>query len=516
MAKTSKTRVKFSLRAKIIWLILILIAFIMILMYRSILKDERKSLTAQMQAGGGAVATLLANNSQVALANALSAVSLGGPITQSTYEKISYFDLGFSDTLDKIIQQKDIIYAVIVNKFDRVVGHSRTDKDIPENSLYKPIGTVQLYKDLYKDGTPLKPINQDYKGKFYNPKSGKYEEGEILDISFPLVVDLNVTSLKAYEGEVHIGLSKKSIYKAIRSAEAKLQQVSLLAFIIGVIGALILAGIIIGPINKLVLAMGLVAEGNLKQKVKVRTGDEIQLLANSFNSMTDGLAKYVSPGLVKKLMKNPSSLALGGGYKRMTMLFCDIRNFTGTSEKMQPDEVVQFLNEYLDDMTKVVLKYGGDIDKYVGDEIMALYGIFDDDEANLADYAKQAVRTAVGMNQALIAFDERQEARGRVQIRMGTGINTGDVILGNMGSTERMDYTVIGDNVNLAARLCDNAGKDYKEDNGNIVHLRNILITEDTYELVKDIVAVDDKVIFIRVKGKEKPIKIYQVYDVKE
>jgi len=193
----------------------------------------------------------------------------------------------------------------------------------------------------------------------------------------------------------------------------------------------------------------------------------------------------------------------------------DIRSFTSISEKMRPDEVVSMLNEYLDIMSKIVIKHGGEIDKYIGDAILAHFGMFDPNDDKLAENAKTALRVVVEMNQALIPFNERRKSTGTIPLRFGVGIHTTDIIVGNIGSTERMDYTVIGDGMNLTARLCDNAGKDYKEDNGNVSHLRNILMTEATYELVKDIAIVDDKIIHIRVKGKEKPIKIYQAYDIR-
>ncbi len=506
--------IKISLRSKIIALIIVVIVIIMAFVYRTILQDEKNALIDSVKNNGGALATLLANNTRIALANALLDKAGSGGITEQTYEKLNYFDLGFSETLDQMIAQKDIVYAAIINKFGKVVGHSKTDHEIIENTAYKALDTIRLYKDAYVDGETLKPMTQDYTGDYYDPKSKKIVTGDVLDVAFPMVVDIRANSIKAYEGEVHIGISKASINQTVRQAEAKLQGVSLLSLLFGIIASILLSSLIISPINKLVAAMGKISNGDLKQKVVVHSKDEVELLATSFNRMTDGLSKYVSAGLVKKLMKQ-EGLLLGGAYKKMTMMESDIRNFTGTSEKLTPEEVVTYLNEYLDLMTKVIMKFGGEVDKYIGDAIVAHFGIFDPLEANLVEHTKNAVRAAVAMNQAMIPFNEKRQSRGLGTVRMGVGINTGDVILGNMGSTERMDYTVIGDNMNLTARLCDNAGKDIKEDNGNVVHLRNIIITEPTYEMVKDIVVVEDKVVHIRVKGKEHPIKIYQVFDVR-
>lgn len=507
--------IKISLRTKIIWLIVLVVAIIMLFTYNTILRDERAALIASMESSGGALATLLANNSRVALNNALLDESRSGNITQDTYERLDYFGLGFADTLDQMIDQKDMMYAVIINRFGMVVSHSKSEPVVNENSPYKPLNdNLKLYRDIYVEGDPIRPIFQQYQGGYFDPKLKKNVEGELLIVAFPMVVDAKVNSLKAYEGEVQIGISKDSINKTIRNAEAKLQGVALVSLLIGIFSAIILASIIISPIKKLVTAMGKITNGDLKQKVLVKTGDEVQLLATSFNRMTDGLSKYVSAGLVKRLMKQ-EGLSLGGSYKKVTIMESDLRNFTGTSEKMKPDEVVSYLNEYLDVMTKIVLKYGGEVDKYIGDAILAQFGLFDPNLDNLPEHTKNCIRACVEMNQAMIQFNERQLERGRGLVRFGVGVNTGDIIVGNMGSTERMDYTIIGDNMNLTARICDHAGKDHKEENGNVVHLRNILITEPTYELVKDIAVVEDKIIHLKVKGKEKPIKVYQVYDVR-
>jgi len=506
--------IKLSLRSKIIWLIVMVIVIIMLFVYRTILRDEREALFDSMKNSGGALATLLANNSRVALVKALLDESVDGRINEQTYAQLNYFELGFAETLDQMIEQKDIVYAVIINKFGNVVGHSKTEPEVIENTPYHPLGTIQNFKTSYVEGDPIRPLIQDYNGEYYDPKLKQVVTGEILDVAFPMVVDIKVNTLRAYEGEVHIGISKATINKTLRQAEAKLQGVAILSLLIGIFFAIILASIIISPIKKLVTAMGKISNGDLKQKVIVKTGDEVQLLATSFNRMTDGLSKYVSAGLVKRLMKQ-EGLSLGGSYKKVTIMESDLRNFTGTSEKMKPDEVVSYLNEYLDIMTKIVLKYGGEVDKYIGDAILAEYGLFDPNIENLQEHTKNCIRACVEMNQAMIQFNEKQIERGRNVVRFGVGINTGDIIVGNMGSTERMDYTIIGDNMNLTARICDHAGKDHKEDNGNIVHLRNILITEPTYELVKDIAVVEDKIVHIKVKGKEKPIKVYQVYDVR-
>ena len=512
----SKKEIKFSLRSKIILLILILIGLLMVILYSTILKDERKALTDLTISGGGSIAKTLAINAWNVFYPHLLDVKPDGNFDEASYEKLNYFDINFTESLDQLVQQKDIVYAVVLNKFGKIIGHSKSEKIIPENSPWDPLPGIKTYKELYNPGEPVNFIVQDYSGEYYDPKIMRYVTGDLVDISFPMLSSFkNVKDLSLYEGEVHIGISKDTIYNVLRNAEAKLQGVSLIAALIGLLGSILLAGIIISPILKLVQAMGRVAKGDIKQKVVVKTKDEVELLAVSFNRMTEGLSKYVSAGLVKRMMEHPEALTLGGSYKRLTMMESDIRNFTGTSEKMKPDEVVKYLNEYLDIMSKVIIKHGGEIDKYIGDAIVAHFGLFDPDDKNIPEHAKNAIYAAVAMNKALDEFNKKRAAEGLYPVRMGIGLNTGDVILGNMGSTERMDYTVIGDPMNLTARLCDNAGKDFFEPNGNVIHLKNILISETTYELVRDLVVVDNKVVSLKVKGKEKPVKVYQVLDVK-
>jgi class 3 adenylate cyclase len=515
--KDPRKEIKLSLRTKIIALILLLVSVIMAFVYSTILKDERLALTDLTVSGGGAIATTLAINSWNVFNDKLLKEQPDGNFTEDTYAALDYFDINFTESLDQLVQQKDIVYAVVVNKFGRVVSHSKQESRVKEMSLWTPLPGIRSYKELFRSGAGIKFIAQDYSGAFYNPKTGQNDTGEIIDISFPILSNMkNAQDLSLYEGEVHLGISKDSIFQVLRNAKAKLQGVSALSVLFGILGAIILAALIISPILKLVQAMGKVAMGDMKQRVQVRTQDEIQLLANSFNRMIDGLSKYVSAGLVTKLMGHQDALTLGGSNKRVTIMESDIRNFTGTSENMTPAEIVEYLNEYLDIMSKVVLKFGGEIDKYIGDAILAHFGLFDATEESLAEHTKNAVRATVAMNQALIPFNEKRQQQGRHPIRFGVGINTGEVTVGNIGSTERMDYTVIGDNMNLTARICDHAGKDFKEENGNVVHLRNILITESTYELVKDIVVVEDKFVHLKVKGKVKPVKVFQVYDVRE
>ena len=206
--------------------------------------------------------------------------------------------------------------------------------------------------------------------------------------------------------------------------------------------------------------------------------------------------QYLSPSVINEIMKNPDALALGGKRQEMTVLFSDIRGFTTISEASSPEEIVALLNEYLTKMTEIVFKYQGTLDKFIGDAVMAFWNA----PIPQKDHPGRAVMCAVEMIEELKILQEKWRAEKKPIIDIGIGVNTGDMVVGNMGSIERMDYTVIGDNVNLGARL-ESLNKEYKT---------HIIISESTYNHVKDIVKTKP-LGSAKVKGKEKLVQIYNV-----
>jgi len=206
------------------------------------------------------------------------------------------------------------------------------------------------------------------------------------------------------------------------------------------------------------------------------------------------LERFLSSSIVERILANPGEVHLGGENQIATILFADIRSFTRMSEKMEPQEIVELLNEFFTLMTDTIFENGGTLDKYLGDGIMALFG------APLAkpDDAVRAVKTAVEMQQALARLNASWEARGKRIWTMGLGVNTGPVTAGNIGSAKRMDYTVIGDTVNLSSRLCSNASGG------------QVLISESTCREVKGAFPAR-RLEPIRVKGKESPVDVYEV-----
>ncbi|HHM23474.1 MAG TPA: adenylate/guanylate cyclase domain-containing protein [Bacteroidetes bacterium] len=206
--------------------------------------------------------------------------------------------------------------------------------------------------------------------------------------------------------------------------------------------------------------------------------------------------KYVSQNVVEKMLESGEYPTFGGERKVLTVLFSDIRQFTNFSEKHSPDEVVQRLSEYLTEMTEIILAHDGTLDKYVGDEIMAVFGA----PFFFKDHAAKACRAAIGMMKRLGELRARYAARNGEYFNIGIGIHTGEMVVGNLGSRQLFDYTVIGDAVNLGARL----------EGLNKFYGTNIIISEDTLQAAgRGVIARELDI--VRVKGKELPIRIYEL-----
>ncbi len=206
---------------------------------------------------------------------------------------------------------------------------------------------------------------------------------------------------------------------------------------------------------------------------------------------------YLAPGVIEQIIENPDILALGGENREITIFFSDIASFSSISERLSPPDLVKLLNEYLSEMTDIILSYNGTIDKYIGDAIMAFYGA----PVMLEDPALKACYAAIDMKKRLRELQEEWKNQGKSEvISARMGLNTGMAVVGNMGSRTRMDYTAMGDSVNLASRL-EGANKYYGT---------NAMISESTYAFVKDNVEAR-KLDVIRVVGKKEPVGIYEL-----
>jgi adenylate cyclase len=206
--------------------------------------------------------------------------------------------------------------------------------------------------------------------------------------------------------------------------------------------------------------------------------------------------RYVPREVVRELVRHPEKVKLGGQRRELTVLFCDLEGFTTICEGMPPEQVVEFLNEYLTVMTEIVQSERGIIDKYEGDLIMAEFGI----PLAMPDHALRACRTAFRMQRRLDELREQWEAEGKPSLRARVGIGSGTMVFGNVGSSQAFDYTVLGDVVNLASRL-EGANKTYGT---------SVMINERTHELVREHIVVRE-IDLLLVKGKQHPEKCFEL-----
>jgi class 3 adenylate cyclase len=206
------------------------------------------------------------------------------------------------------------------------------------------------------------------------------------------------------------------------------------------------------------------------------------------------LARYLSPQIVDQVIRRDMQVNLGGDRKVVTVLFSDIRNFTQIAETLPPDQLIQLLNEYFTEMARVIFENQGSLDKYIGDAIVAVFGSL----IPLENSAEAAVRTAIQMMREMVGLNKKWTDQYGFNMEMGIGINTGEVFLGNIGSPERMEFTVIGDTVNVAARFSGAA------------KARQILISQETESRVETTFRIQ-KLPAISVKGKSEEIPLYEV-----
>ncbi len=208
------------------------------------------------------------------------------------------------------------------------------------------------------------------------------------------------------------------------------------------------------------------------------------------------LSQFFSPEVLREVVRHRDDNSLGSTRRLVTVLFSDIRGFTTLSERLEPEQVAEMLREYLTEMTEIVFKHGGTVDKYIGDCVMALYNVpFPD-----PDHAAKAVRTGLEFQEKTLEVSKRWEEKLGVRIRNGVGINTGEAVVGTLGSRQRLEYTAIGDTINLGARL-ESITKDY--------HV-GIIISEDTHKLLKG-EFMTRELGEVLVKGKSQPVKIFAV-----
>lgn len=317
-------------------------------------------------------------------------------------------------------------------------------------------------------------------------------------------------TLDIQEGEAGEGIAilQRSLDAAL-APYLRLRTLMLILFGIGLVlssaGAALIARGLSRPVELLVKSAHRIESGDYSQGVDIRRKDEIGTLAHSFNTMVKGLAerdkvqkllgKVVSREIADELLSK--KIELGGEEREVTVLFSDVRSFTNLCEGVSPEEILDLLNRYLTRMSAAVEGEGGVVDKYIGDAIMALFGA----PIQHADSPERAVRCSLKMHRELVELNKQLLLDQQLPLAIGVGINTGNVVAGNMGSKNRLNYTVIGDGVNLASRL-EGLTKYYGVDT---------IISESTRAQCPSMTFRE--LDLVRVKGKTEPVAIYQPLD---
>jgi class 3 adenylate cyclase len=254
--------------------------------------------------------------------------------------------------------------------------------------------------------------------------------------------------------------------------------------------------VLTGPIVDMSERAQELSAGKLETRMLVRGRDEIGQLSHAVNRMLDTLTRYLPMKLVSQILGSSSDLKLGGSVVAVTAFFSDIAGFTTIAEKLTPEQTVALLNEYLSTMTDIIEDSGGTVDKYVGDAVVAFWGA----PVKVADHAVQACEAALRQREALARLQEKWRAEGKPEIRIRIGLNTGEVLVGNMGSSRRFSYTIMGDSVNLASRL----------EGANKIYGTGIMLGETTWQSVKGSFECR-RLDRVKVVGKSIAVSVYEL-----
>ncbi len=413
--------------------------------------------------------------------------------------------------------ERDIVYQVIAKPIvfrEEIHGVVICGKRIDENTLSRLKKISGLDLALYSTegvhastlpAAQVQALTTFIKSSDYEINRDVHEtflENEKF-LSMPLPI---LAKVSPAEGGFIVLKSLTQELKFISKLRITLFSVGGIVLLIAVGFSFLLSRGITRPIKKLAMAARVIGMGQLDTKVKIRTGDELEQLGNAFNDMAKGLKerdfikstfeRYVSHTVAKEIIKNPDMVHLGGQEKTLTIFFTDIENFTNLSELLSPEEVVNHLNQYFRGMCTAILECNGTINEFQGDAILAFWGA----PIPQGNHALFACQAALMCRKFLTHLEEKWVAEGLPPRTYRFGINTGKVIVGNVGSPSRFKYMAVGEDVNLASRL-EGANKYYGT---------QILVSEKTYSLVKDNF-IAREIDIIRVVGSSNPIKVYEL-----
>ncbi|MBI4801256.1 MAG: HAMP domain-containing protein [Elusimicrobia bacterium] len=397
---------------------------------------------------------------------------------EAIFPQLDTFTLHFNT--QEMLKEKGVEYALILAADRRILSHTDPQK----------IGGIDASPVARRASESPNALVQQYSSRGVS----------FFDISAP------VFSGNRRTGTVHIGFTRASVAGSLKDAKKQVLVLVGSAIILCIAGSILIVGWMLRPLPVLAQATLEVGKGCLDVQVNFKMKDEIGQLAQAFNRMVAGLrekemirstfGRYMSKEVVDGFLNGKVSLELGGELKEMSILMSDIRDFTELSEKLPPHDVVQLLNRYFTEMVQAIGAHGGTVDKFIGDAILAVFGW----PLYRQDHAKLAVTAALEMKERLAVLNGALVKEGRKPIAIGIAIHTGKAVAGNIGSLEKVQYTVIGDTVNLASRM-ESANKDYGTD---LIVSRPVYLATSGYFDFQDI---GEK----PVRGRTEAVHIYQV-----
>jgi class 3 adenylate cyclase len=375
-------------------------------------------------------------------------------------------------------------------------GRSRFDIGMPVDIHETFPGTYKGTNDTWNSARLMH-------SQLFGGKVGDRTFNKFLQINAPLKLNDKVVAI------LMLNQFANPVAKAVMEKTGDLILWTAFILIVGLMLFGLLSARMLRLLGTLTRAADQVSEGNLDVIIpEPRSRDEVGRLAASFSHMIEGLkqrdfirdtfGRYVSQEVVDELLTSPDGLRLGGELREITLLVSDLRGFTAMSSRLEPHEVIEFINGYLEHMIEIITRFGGTVDEFQGDGILAFFGA----PIEAEDDPERAVACAIEMQRAMEAVNEGQRRRNLPELQMGIGINTGEVIIGNIGSEKRTKYSAIGTTINTAYRI-----ESYTVG-------AQILISPSTREAIKDIVDVRGT-LDVSFKGLENQVTVYNVKGIR-
>jgi adenylate cyclase len=472
-----------------------LLAILLVVVALVVADQTRTNLNREVLERGATVARNLAANSAepLTLQDSLSLMLLvRGAVQESMETTETEFETGVWTRVFKALFEKKesveknegIVRALILDKQGLVVADRMSAGYKGQDLSYKLYEAPDYLKQSVKTAYPV----------FLS-----LEGEQIFDIQIPIF-----SALAGELGSVRIHLRRAIIDEAVFVAMVRLVLVMSLLGLFFIVAMAFIIRRMLRPISYLMDGVKSVSKGDFGLQIKYKARDELGELVGAYNNMAsslkeketvqEALAKYTSKDLVSQMLSDKSKLELGGKRVYASIFFSVVRGLAALSGKLEAEKYVGIINEYLEVETDIILKNNGTIDKFIGDEVMALWGLSGEDPAQSAYLC---VKSAVEIQEALIKLNDRRKQRGQPMFQVSIGINSGEVVAGNMGSSVKMDYTVLGSNVNLAARLGLIAAKGGQT-----------IISPKTYEVIgsRFVIEVLEPVIL---KGIKEPVPLY-------